>query len=359
MRLKTTGRKWSLAAAVAAGALVLTACGGGESDTAAPASGDDTETADETSDEQELDGDALAGETITFIVGVSPGGGFDSYARMIAPFLAEELGASVVVENQPGAGGLVSLNNLYTAAPDGTTMAMVNGSGTGGNVLAGAEGMHFELDEFSTLGRVAGEPKVLVAATGSGYEAMEDLLADPDGFRYGTTGPGGSTHTDAQLLTASLGIPGELVSGFDGSEEIGLALAAGELQGTIGTLDSHVPDFDAGDQVPLAMIADEPHEDFPDVPTVIEYVDDEDREVIARTHIAVIELGRALFAPPELPDEILTTLRQAVENVLTSEEFLAEAESQSRPIGYLSGPELDQLIDTVVNAPDEVFEALQ
>ncbi|MFA9446478.1 Bug family tripartite tricarboxylate transporter substrate binding protein [Egicoccus sp. AB-alg6-2] len=346
---------------MAACGLLLAACGT-DGQTATP-----TDESDQPADAPEQgdgDGDAtgeglLAGETITFVVGVSPGGGYDSYARMIAPFLAEELGANVVVENQPGAGGLVSLNNLYAAEPDGTTIALANGSGTGGNVLTGAEGMEFEYGEFSALGRVAGEPKVLVAAADSGYESMEDLLADPEGFRYGTTGPGGSTHTDALLLRASLGIPGELVSGFDGSEEIGLALAAGELQGTIGTLDSHVPDIEAGDQVPIAMIANERAEDFPDVPTVLEYVEDEDQRVIAETHTAVIDLGRALLAPPGLPDDILNELRQAIENVFTSEEFLAEAESQNRPIGFLTGEELAERIQVVVNAPESVFQALQ
>src|SRR5580704_19220287 len=67
----------------------------------------------------------FSGKTVRLVVGYGPGGGYDAYARMIAPHLSKVLGASVVVENQPGAGGLVALNRLPTAAPDGLTMMIV------------------------------------------------------------------------------------------------------------------------------------------------------------------------------------------------------------------------------------------
>ena len=71
----------------------------------------------------------FGGKTVRMVVGYGPGGGYDAYARMIAPHLSKVLGASVVVENQPGAGGLVALNRIYAAAPDGLTIMIVNGTG--------------------------------------------------------------------------------------------------------------------------------------------------------------------------------------------------------------------------------------
>ena len=59
------------------------------------------------------------GKTVKMIVGFGPGGGYDAYARMLAPYLTKRLGATVVVENQPGSGSLVSLNQLYSAPPNG------------------------------------------------------------------------------------------------------------------------------------------------------------------------------------------------------------------------------------------------
>ena len=61
------------------------------------------------------------GKTVRIVVGYGPGGGYDVYARMIAPYLGKSLGTSVVVENQPGAGGITALNRIMTAAPDGVS----------------------------------------------------------------------------------------------------------------------------------------------------------------------------------------------------------------------------------------------
>ena len=70
----------------------------------------------------------FSGKTVRFVVGFGPGGGYDSDARMLAPYLSKTLGATVIVENRPGAGGLVALNGLYISPPDGLTMMIVNGT---------------------------------------------------------------------------------------------------------------------------------------------------------------------------------------------------------------------------------------
>src|ERR1700692_3001493 len=87
----------------------------------------------------------FSGKTVRMVVGYGPGGGYDAYARMIAPHLSKVLGANVVVENQPGAGGLVALNRIYTAAPDGLTMMIVNGTGAALSQLSEQAGVRFDL----------------------------------------------------------------------------------------------------------------------------------------------------------------------------------------------------------------------
>ena len=66
-----------------------------------------------------------AGKTVRMIVGSGTGGGYDIFSRLIAPYLAKTLGTTVIVENQPGAGGLVALNRLYVAPPDGLQISLV------------------------------------------------------------------------------------------------------------------------------------------------------------------------------------------------------------------------------------------
>ena len=77
---------------------------------------------------QDSDHAFFAGKTVRLVVGFGPGGGYDAYARMLAPYLSKNLGATVIVENRPGAGGLVALSGVYMAPSDGLTMMIVNGS---------------------------------------------------------------------------------------------------------------------------------------------------------------------------------------------------------------------------------------
>src|SRR5204862_399764 len=77
---------------------------------------------------QESEKAFYAGKTVRMIVGSGVGGGYDVFSRLIAPYLGKTLGATVIVENQPGAGGLVALNKLYTAPPDGLQISLVQGT---------------------------------------------------------------------------------------------------------------------------------------------------------------------------------------------------------------------------------------
>src|SRR5215210_1044612 len=84
--------------------------------------------ATQTSSAQDSEASYYKGKTVRFVVGYAPGGGYDLYARMIARVLARRLDAAVIVENQPGAGGIIALNGLAAAPPDGLRIMIVNGA---------------------------------------------------------------------------------------------------------------------------------------------------------------------------------------------------------------------------------------
>ena len=87
----------------------------------------------------------FSGKTVRFVVGYGPGGGYDAYARMLAPYLSKNLGATVIVENRPGAGGLVALNGVSVAPPDGLAMMIVNGTGAAYAQLTDLQGARYDL----------------------------------------------------------------------------------------------------------------------------------------------------------------------------------------------------------------------
>ena len=98
------------------------------------------------------------GKTVRMIVGSGPGGGYDIFSRMIAPYLARVLGTTVIVENQPGAGGLTALNRLYAAPPDGYLLSLSNGTGAAFAQITGQKGVRYDLTKFSYLATVGAPP---------------------------------------------------------------------------------------------------------------------------------------------------------------------------------------------------------
>jgi tripartite-type tricarboxylate transporter receptor subunit TctC len=333
-------------------AFVVVACGGGSAEQSSGAS-----EAPAAAEQAAGGGCAeLEGQTITLVVPFSPGGGYDSYARMIAPFLGEELGAQVVVENQDGAGGLLAINNLLTAEPDGTRLAIMNAVGVGGGALAGAQGIQFQLDELSYIGRVGASDHILSTGADSAFQTIDDVRA-AQGFRFGSTGPGAADFVNASLLKEILGLDSRLVTGFEGSEENELALTRGDIDGMTGDFDSRIPAIENGDHRPLLLIGPEPDPALPDTPALMEIVDPE-REELATFQIDLLELGRPIVGPPGMSEDRLACVRDALAATVENPDLVAEAETQERPINWMSGEDYDALVAKLMESPPEFVEIL-
>lgn len=340
-------------AAFSAVTLLAAACAE-EPDDGAEAGGDGEETGEELPDENPLEG-----EDITLIVGTSPGGGYDAYARMLAPELAERLSANVVVSNEPGAGGLVALNNLLASPPDGTQIMLINGPGIGGSSLVGAEGADFALDELTYVGRVSDAPRMVASGIDSGFETIEDV-ANADNFTIGATGPGASTYVEPLVLFEIMGWPYELITGYDGSTETIAGMIAGEVDGVMLDVDTVGPTVQDGDAHALFMMAvNEPVEGFEDVPTLGEQDLTEEQQQLADAAEALAFMGRTLVVHPDTEPELANLIHETFREILTDPEFEEEAESQGRPLGYADQEQVGELVQTLLNAPDRFYEILE
>jgi tripartite-type tricarboxylate transporter receptor subunit TctC len=278
---------------------------------------------------------------------------------MVAPTLAEKLGAEVIVQNQPGAGGLLALNNLRTADADGTVIGIMNGIGAGGASLAEAEGADFRLDELSYLGRLAGDAQMIVSAGEGPYQTWEDVQAST-GFRFGSTGPGASDYVTPSMLIAMFDLQGAtLVPGFDGSSEVEVALLQGNVDGMSGQLDSRRAALESGDQTALITVDRERADIAPDTPTLLELDLTEEQTELAEAHLNLLDLGRPLVGPPDMDEDALTCLRTALGEAVEDPELQREAEEQQRPLNYLSGEELDEVVDGLLNAPESYLQVLR
>jgi len=334
------------ALALGLGAGLLAGCsdgsGGGSEDAAAEAGGCSS----------------LEGEDISLVVPYEPGGGYDSYARLVAPYLEEEIGATIAVENKPGAGGLLALNDLLTADTDGTQIAIMNGVGAGGSSIAGAQGATFALDDFTYIGRVASDPSLIVTNATGPFQSFEDVQG-ADGFKWGSTGPGAEDYVNTSLLSEVFDLDAEVVTGFPGSGETELALLQGSVDGMSGNMTSRRSAVEDGSQTPILVMGEEAPDWLPeDVPLVTDLEMTDDQSSIVDARLALIEIGRPLVGPPDLDEAATTCLRDAMAAAMEDPALVEESEEQERELNFLGGAEYDEILQRIGDAPAEYKDLL-
>jgi tripartite-type tricarboxylate transporter receptor subunit TctC len=275
------------------------------------------------------------GRTVSFVVGSGPGGGNDSHARLLAPHLGAALGASVVVENRPGAGGLLALNQVYGAAPDGLTIMMANAAGAAIAQLLGQEGVHFDLRRLGWLAGLGGEDPVIMLGAKAPLRTLADARAAAAPVKWAASGRTSSQGVWIALATRALDIKSNLIVGYKGSNEAALAAMRGEADGIIVTASSAKIYAQDGLLLPVATLSAARSPLFPDLPTVFELVQlAADKAWWIEYCIRYSQVGRAIVAPPDLPAERRLALSNACRRMLEDPVVLAEAERAERPMAY-------------------------
>ena len=364
MRLTTLRKRGRLPALLTVLLLVVAACGNGEEEPDAPAEepdGVEDEDAPEPEEDAEVD-NPLAGQSLDFVVPFNPGGGYDTYARLIAPYLEDVLDARITVQNVPGAGGLVAANQTWTGPTDGSLFQIVEGASAVLAELSGEEDVQFSAAEFEWISGVLGEPTVITTSVDDGIETVDDLIAaaEADGaLRLTSTGVLNAHSVGGFLVEEALGVPVEVIAGFDGTDAAFGAVLRGEAHGMLASIGTGSGFRDAGEgNIPLSISNEAPF--FADDVTPLGDLDiDADAQELLDMHSAVADITRSIIAPPGTDAAAVAALRDAFEQVLTSDEFLAEAQDQGREIQWRSGEEVQQMAqDLLVSPPDAYLQLI-
>ncbi|KHF38626.1 Bug family tripartite tricarboxylate transporter substrate binding protein [Halalkalibacter okhensis] len=287
------------------------------------------------------------GKTIKFIIPYTPGGGYDEYARLLAPFLEKHSGARVEVHNLPGAGGMRGVNELFISPPDGLTIGIMNGGAMVTNKIADVEGADYELDQFSYLGRIVNDPRVLMFSKNS-FQTFEESLDGDRPVLIGATGLGGTTYVDAVIVSEALNLNWEIVHGFEGAGEIEQSMLRGELDGTWGSFDSRADFADSGYGQFVLQRKNDNIPELADVPTYFDFLDNAEDPELANEILTVLnalsDTGRPLATSPGVPQERLEFLQDVFRKTMEDPEFLEKAASENRLLDYASGEEILQII---------------
>lgn len=300
------------------------------------------------------------GETIDFVVPFDPGGGYDTYTRTIAPYLAECLGAEVVVLNEPGAGSLLATGRTATARPDGLRIQIMNMPGVLSSQIAGAEGVRFDLNEFSWIGRIAAPPEVVLVQAGGEVQSFEDLQAASDTVQFVATGPGASDYINAAVLAQAYGIPYEITTGFAGSQEATSAVIAGDADVHVMPFDTVLPVIESDQATPVAVLAEELPEYMPEAPLIGDLPQPPGNGQDLLDSLENLSAsGRAVAAPPGVPEEELTALREGFTCAMEDQALLDELAEQKRPVNYMEGAEYADVVSEVLDSPEEFQQVVK
>ena len=311
--------------------------------------------------------DFYKGKTIRFVVGFAAGGGYDLSARAVGRHMGRYIpgNPAIVVENMTGAGSLIAANHTYNSAkPDGLFVGIWNGAYVLRQAL-GDKAVRFDGRKLGWIGApTKGIPYCAVMAH-TGLNSLKDILAANREIKMGSTAPGSAYDDMPQILNRTVGTKFKVVSGYDGTSTILLAMQRKEVDGGCWTWETAKttarPMLDAKGAeklIPFLIHSREPEPEVKDLPLFSEVIKGEDNLSAYRIWAGTYEFQRPFSVPPGTSKERLQLLRKAFADTLKDREFLAEAEKTNWEVSHVSGEEVEQHVNRVLSVTPRAKELL-
>ncbi|HEY8580595.1 MAG TPA: hypothetical protein VIL72_11950 [Beijerinckiaceae bacterium] len=303
-----------------------------------------------------------AGRKMDMVIGYSPGGTYDLYARLVARHLSAYIpGApNIVPRNMPGGGSRTAIAWLYSVAPkDGSVL------GTGDQSLAIAQALgdpqiRFDVTKLIYIGNPAKENNTTAAWAASGVKTIED--ARQREVTVGATG--GSTSSQyPKAMNALLGTRFKIILGYPGGNDINLAMERGEVavrgSNSWASWKATRPDWLSEKKINiLVQIGLEKSDELPDVPLLMDLAKNEDDRAVLRLLSSPTAVGRPIFTTPGVPEDRVAVLRKAFDTMVADPKFREAAKRENFDIDPVSGAELQKVVTEIVNAPAPIRKRL-
>jgi tripartite-type tricarboxylate transporter receptor subunit TctC len=268
------------------------------------------------------------------VVAFAPGGPADIVGRLVAKELEGPLGAVFVVENRAGAGGMIGMDYVAKAAPDGYTLTAASAVPQAAGPALWANTPYDANKDFTHVGLVARGPILLMVGAESRFKSFAEVVAaakaKPDAINFGSGGPGSLGHLTGELAKRIVGFQMQHIP-YKGSAPAQTDLLAGQIQVVSDLLPAHAALIRAQRIRPLAIAGTERIDSLPDVPTFI--------ELGYKDLVAYSWFG--LAGPAGLPQPIVDKLSAALKTILVKPEVQArlkglgmEATPQFTPATY-------------------------
>ncbi|MDP1991431.1 MAG: tripartite tricarboxylate transporter substrate binding protein [Syntrophales bacterium] len=286
-------------------------------------------------------------KSIEVVVGFAPGGGTDMVARAISDVAAKYIGQPLVVNNKPGATGIIGSQYVYNAKPDGYTLLVAGGSET-------VSVPHFKelpfnpITDFDPVIRLMVERVGFYVRTDSPWKTMKDFIADakqnPEKYTYGTAGVGGIHHASMLVTEKRTGIRLINVPQKGGAENL-TALAGGHVNVAMASPNEAYALVQGGRVRCLAITALERSPTEPNTPTMRELGYD-----------VYIDNQKGFVVRKGVPAPIRQKLHDAVKKAYDDPQFRASADKLKLELSYLNGEDFRKALKSMY---DQIGESVK
>jgi tripartite-type tricarboxylate transporter receptor subunit TctC len=305
--------------------------------------------------------DFYKGKTVRVVIGYGPGGGYDLYGRVTAEYLGKYIPGhpTIVSQNMPGAGSFAAAKYLYEAAPkDGTVLGIV-GQTFPLDAAMKSEKERIDASQLPYIGRLTSNVDFGHGMPGAWFKSFDDARARE--IVVGATGGASTALLLPKALNKYAGAKFKIVTGYTGSTEVTLAAERGEVElvgaNGLASIMARHPDWITQKKVPILYQATlKRHPLLPPVPALPELGITEDGKAVLTAIASSADIGRAIMTTPGVPEERLSALRKAFQQMLADPAFLEEMKKRNVTIEPATGEALDAIARDTVKTPKHILE---
>lgn len=309
--------------------------------------------------------DFYKGKQMQFIIRSNVGGGYDQYSRLLGRHIVKHIpgNPTMLPVNMPGGGGLQAANFIAQAAPkDGTYLTMVSQGLPMDQALGLNKGLQADMKSFNWLGNMSDSNQITISWHTSPTKTIEDAMQRETVI--GATGAGSISTQIPAVLNNVLGTKFKVIFGYPGGPDINLAMERGELEGRAtnpwASYVSVTPHYVKDKKINLLVQTGMKKEkDLPDVPLMRDLAKTPEQKAILDYVSKAVAVGRPVGTTPGVPKDRVAALRKAFDATLADPEFIAEADKQRMEISPMTGAELQQIIEDLIDAPPALLDQVR